>query len=116
VPPGPVDPMLAAGGAALLSAPAAAKAYPGIFRNTKAAKNALGRGGPHSLNKPSIKKMRLTSYRYRLVGAGRRRATALVDRAAVPNPRAWLEERLGPLSGFWADPEALAGASTKCRT
>ena len=41
-PPGPVDLMLAAGGIALLSAPAAAKAYPEIFPNTKAAKNAIG--------------------------------------------------------------------------
>lgn len=46
VPAGPIDLMLAAGGVALLSAPAAAKAYPQIFRNAKAAKNALDRGGP----------------------------------------------------------------------
>jgi putative DNA primase/helicase len=106
-PPGPVDLMLAAGGIALLSAPAAAKAYPEIFPNAKAASNALGRGGPHSLNNPSIKGMRLTSCRYRLIGAGRHRATALVDPAAVPDPRSWLEARLGPLACFWPDSEPL---------
>src|SRR5262249_52683789 len=67
VPPGPMDLMLAAGGVALLSAPAAAKAYPDIFPNVKAAKNAFDRGGPHSLNSLLIEEMRLTSYRYRLV-------------------------------------------------
>ena len=113
VPPGPVDLMLAAGGVALLSAPAAAKAYPEIFRNPKAAKNALGRGGPHSLNNLSIKGMRLTSCRYRLIGAGRHPATALVDPAAVPDPRSWLEARLGPLSGFWPASTALAAASVE---
>ena len=113
VPPGPVDLMLAAGGVALLSAPAAAKAYPEIFRNAKAAKNALGRGGPHSLNNPSIKGMRLTSCRYSLIGAGRHPVTALVDPAAVPDPRSWLEERLGPLSGFWPASTALVAASVE---
>ena len=110
IPPGPVDLMLAAGGVALLSAPAAAKAYPDIFSNSKAAKNALGRGEPHCLNSLLIEKMRLTSYDYRLIGAGRRRATALVDTATVPNPREWLETRLGPLASF----EAISEQSQRC--
>jgi putative DNA primase/helicase len=112
--PGPVDLMLAAGGVAPLSAPAAAKAYPEIFPNAKAAKNALGRGGPHSLNNPSIKGMRLTSCRYRLIGAGRRPVTALVDPAAVPDPRSWLEARLGPLAGFWGGSEPSVAAPSEC--
>jgi hypothetical protein len=100
VPPGPIDLMLAAGGVALLSAPAAAKAYPDIFPNAKAAKNALDRGGPHSLDELSIKEMRLTSCHYQQVGPGKHPATAFIDRGAVPDPRAWLEARLGPLARF----------------
>ena len=57
-PPSPVDRMLAAGGVALLSAAHAAEAYPGIYRNVKAAKYALAEAsispaetelGPNSL-------------------------------------------------------------------
>ena len=44
-PPSPVDLMLAAGGVALLSAAHAAKAYPGIFKNVKAARYALAKAG-----------------------------------------------------------------------
>ena len=57
-PPSPLDRMLAAGGVALLSAAHAAEAYPGIYRNVKAAKYALAEAsispaetelGPNSL-------------------------------------------------------------------
>ena len=43
--PSPVDRMLAAGGVALLSAAHAARAYPEIFRDEKAAKYALAEAG-----------------------------------------------------------------------
>ena len=98
----------------------AAKAYPGIFKNPKAAKYALseagitaagGELGPNSLIGVSIRRNGLSSCRYQLAGRGRRIAAALVDPAAVPDPRSWLMARLGPLAGFWPASEPLAAAS-----
>jgi hypothetical protein len=114
-PPSPVDLMLAARGVALLSPAHAAKAYPGIFRNEKAAKYALaGAGipaaetelGPDSLIGVSIRRNGPSSCRYQLAGRGRHIAAALVDTAAVPDPRSWLEARLGPLAAFWGGSDA----------
>ena len=59
--------------------------------------------------------MRLTSCRYRLIGPGRRPATALVDGDAVPNPKAWLEARLGPLADFQEQPVLPPAASVDLR-
>jgi putative DNA primase/helicase len=116
-PPSPIDLMLAAGGVALLSATHAAKAYPGIFRNEDAAKYALAQAGitagqpelgSNSLIGVSIRRNGPSSCRYQLAGRGRCIAAALVDTAAVPDPRSWLEARLGPLAGFWSGFESLA--------
>ena len=99
---------------------------PEIFRNEKAAKYALAQAGvtaagpelgPNSLIGVSIRRNGPSSCRYQLAGRGRHIAAALVDPAAVPDPRSWLEARLGPLAGFWPDPSRwLRRASTKCRT
>jgi hypothetical protein len=103
-----------------LSAAHAAKAYPGIFRNEKAAKYALAEAGipaaetelgPNSPIGVSIRRNGPSSCRYQLAGRGRRIAAALVDPAAVPDPRSWLQERLGPLSGFWPISEPLTAKS-----
>jgi hypothetical protein len=118
-PPSPVDLMLAAGGVALLSAAHAGKAYPGIFRNEDAAKYALAQAGitagqpelgPNSLIGVSVRRNGPSSCCYQLVGRGRHIAAALVDPATVPDPRSWLEARLGPLAGFWSGSEPLAAA------
>jgi putative DNA primase/helicase len=111
--PGPVETMLALGGVAPLSAPAAAACFPEIFPSADAAEAALARAGGsrHSLREGLYKGMSGTSpprgaivYRYRQAGPGRRSVLALVDPAACPDPRAWLEARLGPLAMF--EPEA----------
>ena len=111
--------MLASGGMALLSAAHAAKAYPGIFKDEKAAKYALaaagitsawGEHGPNSLIGVSIRRNGLSSCRYQLVGRGRHIAAALVDPAAVPDARSWLKARLGPLAGFWPESAPPAGS------
>jgi putative DNA primase/helicase len=107
--PGPVETMLALGGVAPLSAPAAAACFPEIFPSADAAEAALARAGGsrHSLMEALSKEMSGTSpprgataYRYRQAGPGRRPVLALVDPAACPDPRAWLAARLGPLALF----------------
>ena len=117
-PPSSVDFMLASGGMALLSAHAA-KAYPGIFKNEKAATYALAAAGitvaggehsPNSLIGLSIRRNGLSSCLYQLAGRGRHIAAALVDPAAVPDPRSWLEARFGPLAGFWPESAPPAGS------
>jgi len=37
---------------------------------------------------------------YQLAGPKMNRRTALFDPAVLPDPRAWLEDRLGPLAFF----------------
>jgi hypothetical protein len=81
----------------------AATAYPEIYRNEKAARYCLGRDRTWSkFPYLSMRRNGLRSCRYQLLGRGRHIAAALVDPAAVPDPRAWLEARLGPLVDFWA--------------
>jgi hypothetical protein len=45
-----------------------------------------------------------TPFRYLIAGRPKW-DVAWVDLGIVPNPRQWLEERLGPLAGFEAIPE-----------
>lgn len=106
--PGPVETMIALGGVAPLSAPAAARCFPDLWPNHRAAEKALERhlgGGAsrHSLMRHSDKRLSGTSptveaWRFLVAGPGRRPALALVDSAACADPRAWLEARLGPLA------------------
>ena len=106
--PGPVETMLALGGVAPLSAPAAARCFPALWPNPRAAEKALERdlgdgSSRHSLMRHSFKGMSGTSptvapWRLQPAGAGRRPALALVDLAACPDPAAWLAARLGNLA------------------
>lgn len=106
--PGPVETMLALGGVAPLSAPAAARCFRDLWPNPRAAEKALERhlgGGAsrHSLMRHSDKGLSGTSLvRFLVAGPGRRPALALVDPAACPDPAAWLEARLGRL--VYCDP------------
>ena len=101
--PSPVDRMLAAGGVALLNSTDAATAYPDLWKNRNTAKSAIGGGrlgdspDREYLSRESPNLTRIT---YQLAGAGKKLATALADMALVPDPRGWLEERLGVLTRF----------------
>jgi putative DNA primase/helicase len=49
---------------------------------------------------------------YRLAGAGHRARTARVDLARIPDPEAWLTNRLGPLANFGIRHTVGAGDGT----
>jgi putative DNA primase/helicase len=104
--PTPADEMLAAGGVALLSAPAAFRAYPTLWPSVEAAKKALQRAAeqtgtfPYRDSHKGMSPSGLTAIRYRLAGERQRPATALVDLSRVPDPAAWLAAHVGPLAHF----------------
>ncbi len=100
--PSPTDTMLAAGGVALPNPRDAADAYD-LWPSWEAAKKAMGRDQRgtnanryllYSVCPPLVR------VSYQVAGERRKRAEALVDLAIVPDPCAWLEARLGPLSHF----------------
>lgn len=105
-PPTPADEMLAAGGVALLSAPAAFRVYPTLWPSIEATKKALQRAPDQTGTFPYrdyLKGMSLSGtarIQYRLAGERQRPAVALVDLDRIPEPRAWLEARLGPLAAY----------------
>ena len=118
--PAPDDLMMASGGVVFANARHASATYPNLWSTHMAAEHAIRRGVLHSCNRIDY------SYRnggllgpkswvaaradYRLVGAGQKTVTAWVDLAVVPDPEAFLVERLGPLATFSltkpAEPEA----------
>lgn len=116
--PSVVDMMLNLGGVALESAADAADAYPNLWdRSEDAARKAFQRGrktGNHSIpakcgtfpnrkipigDCPALRTLATISYQRR--GRGCRPETGLVDLAVVPDPKSWLEERLGRIA--WCD-------------
>jgi putative DNA primase/helicase len=64
--------------------------WPRLWPNTKAADRTLKQGVPEL---PGFE-----PFEYQLAGSGMNRRAALFDRALIPDPRAWLAERLGPLT------------------
>lgn len=116
--PSPADLMLAAGGVALENAADVAAAYPQLWATRDAAKLALHRWRvkegsqaevgiiPHreeTLIWGMIPTSRgLASVRYQRAGAGKSPATAHCDLDRVPDPAAWLAQRLGLL--IWCRP------------
>jgi hypothetical protein len=101
----PADRMLAAGGVALACADDAARAYPGLWRTRSAARKAMERA--EVADKPLWeilnREMSATSLRvarYQVAGPGRKPNFALIDPDLVPDPAAWLADRLGPLATF----------------
>jgi hypothetical protein len=105
--PSPADLMMAAGGVAFTNPTDISVAYPTIWSTRKAAEHAIrrsqGRRSPPFSNNSTI----ITEWgrppaevTYQRSGAGRSKGKALVDLATVPDPEAWLTERLGPLSRY----------------
>ena len=103
VEPSPTDRMLAAGGVALQNPTAAAAAYPALWRTREAAKSALSRArlGANWNKKSTFQNapnLSLRRVQYQLTGAGQKPAVAWCDLELVPDPVAWLTQRLGPLA------------------
>jgi hypothetical protein len=86
------------------------RAFPGLWPSAEAARKAYQRGEVRDIANREVfsKKCPAPLARYRLSGAGQRPAEAVVDMDLVPDPRAWLEQRLGPLAHF--DMEDVPGA------
>ena len=104
--------MLAEGGAVFEAPADAARAYPGLFRNAEAAKKRFQRDRSGTFPYEGILigecPEPLASADYRVAGAGQRPAVAWFDPLVVPDPEAWLADRLGVLA--WcrvADPPAI---------
>jgi hypothetical protein len=114
-PPSEVYEMLADDGIVLTSAVDMVKARPDLWPNMKAAERALkmlyktlslcsgaeaGSDGQSLIGYyirlcPSVRPLR-----YQPRGPKQKRRTAVYDPAVLPDPRAWLEDRLGPLAFF----------------
>ena len=106
------DVEMAVAGVVLMSAADRARAYPHIWATTKAAERSeqkrreKGAGAESSSPKPYIEYLvgfgvgAFLPIRLKRAGNGQRWAEAFYDPEAVPDPRAWLEARLGPLAGF----------------
>jgi hypothetical protein len=106
--------MLAEGGVALEDAADAARAYPALWPSRdgtagspEAAKKAFQRAGGRCGTFPlrespkgdcPAPRRHLRTVTYQRAGAGRRPAAAAFDPTLVPDPRAWLAARLGPLA------------------
>jgi hypothetical protein len=76
-----------------------AKAWPGVWKNAKAARDWISYKGGFFYTK-SLSIENSARVNYQLVGARQHWRSARFDPAVVPDPRAWLEARLGPLAGF----------------
>lgn len=109
--------MLAEGGAVFEAPGDAARAYPGLWpsadarKRVEAAKKAFQRGRFGTFPYEGILigecPEPLARADYQVAGAGQRPAVAWFDPLVVPDPEAWLADRLGPLA--WcrvADPPA----------
>jgi hypothetical protein len=117
--PSVVDKMLAAGAMALTNPADAADCYPGLWGTHEGARTAWKRGTlVHLLidkylsgNEPEIAKLALATYQR--TGRGQRPTQALFDTLLVPDPRGWLEKRLGALALFrFVDTGSAAGAES----
>jgi hypothetical protein len=77
-----------------------ARAWPEVWSTEQVAKNWLN--GPHGNISLDSHDSQGKCYRVRYQHAGERQRwrVAWFDLKVVPNPRAWLEARLGPLSGY----------------
>jgi hypothetical protein len=66
------------------------KLWPQLWPNTKAADRTLKRGVPELLGFEPVE--------YQLAGSSMNRRAGFFDRTLIPDPRAWLAERLGALT------------------
>jgi putative DNA primase/helicase len=118
--PSALDRMLAAGGVALLNPRDAHAAYDGMWPSWEMAKKAIAQKqeGNFPYKDPIGEIPLLVRVRYQVAGERRQRVEALVDLAAVPDPRAWLTDKLGDLAEFellYAPPAAVLPALDTCR-
>lgn len=96
----PVDMMLAEGGVAMSSPTDAARLYPKLWETTKAAEHAFKQKAfPHSPIDIYYGE-KGESFHYQLHGNGQSFKSGVFDPVTVPDPRTWLESRLGPLAAF----------------
>jgi putative DNA primase/helicase len=84
-----------------------ARAWPGVWANEQAARNWLRTNAVYfplivDSYQGKLHSVRLHRVRYQLSGPKQNWHHAWVDPAVVPDARAWLEARLGPLAGFEA--------------
>ncbi|TXN75481.1 hypothetical protein [Methylobacterium sp. WL8] len=94
-------------------------AWPGVWPNTEIAKKwrqrreaEPGHTGTNPYKEDSyIGKCPRVAFRYQRPGARQKWRTGAYDPAVVPDPRAWLESRLGPLSSFHIEETAEPSAS-----
>jgi putative DNA primase/helicase len=87
-------------GAVLENAADMARAYPDLWENHEAAKKAKQRSGTNAYNDTYIKAFVPLLVGYRPVGAGQKDRRGWFDMTIISDPRAWLEERLGPLAKY----------------
>ncbi|WP_342111624.1 hypothetical protein [Methylobacterium sp. SI9] len=121
-PPGEEFEMLADG--VVLDSPAdMALAWPDVWGTGQAARHWTHRRAAekgHSVPNPyknssSIGIRNAVTFRYQRPGARQKWRTGAYDPAVVPNLRAWLEGRLGPLAGFELEAAAQPAASDVIR-
>ena len=113
--------MMAAGGVSLKNPTDAAAAYPHLWASRNAAKKAVEKCREGRLGSSRNKDSLITGgpqppfeVSYQRAGPGCSKATAYVDLTIVPDPEAWLTERLGPLANFalgLPNQEAVVGPS-----
>jgi putative DNA primase/helicase len=98
--------MLAEGGVAFENSGHALQAYPGLWPSKRAAEQAFYRGRctTNPYEEPLLGECRAPlRVAYQVVGPGQRAAVAWFDPLVVPDPEAWLSDRLGPLA--WCRPD-----------
>lgn len=110
--PDAIDEQMDAGGVAFLNSTHAAQAYPS--RTSAGWKSALQAAGKWDAipNKDSFSgsTSHFRRVKYQLPGQGQKPAEALVDPTQVADPRAWIEDMLGPLATFELIEEPAAAA------
>lgn len=97
----PVAMQLAEGCVATESATDAAQMYPKLWQTPKAAEHAFQRGAGTQIPISILyRDLGSCSFRYQLPGKGQKPKGGCYDPSLVPDPRGWLESRLGPLAMF----------------
>lgn len=94
----PSEEMLRKGGVVLRNSTHASRAYPSVWRNPAAAKQAFSRArtATNAYLQPylALSHHPLLEYAYQLEGVGQKASQALYDPQAVPDPRVWLKSNL----------------------
>ena len=102
---------MAASGVVLENAADMARAFPELWPSHDAARQEKARSVTFGYYRPLYNSEMSHSsafMTYRPVGAGQKDRTAQFDLIIIPDPRAWLEARLGPLDHF----EMIGGAAS----